>query len=125
MEPLVGVGIGIDTGVIGGELFHLIEAVLNRVGLGLVAKVPLTRKVRRIAVFLEELGNGRSFFSEKVLVSWSHHDRQRRADGNSSRDERGTSSRAACLAIPACKRGALFCHAVNIRGGMSIGSTAS
>src|SRR5437773_11204929 len=69
MEPRTGVGVGIDTRIIGGERFHLVEAVLDWIGFRFVAEMPLAGEVRRVTVLLEELGNRRSAFPEKVLVT--------------------------------------------------------
>ena len=75
MEPLVGVRVGIDAGVVGSELLHLVEAMLDWISRRLVAEVPLAREVRGVAVLLEELGDGRGFRAEVVFVARSHHDR--------------------------------------------------
>ena len=53
MKPLGGVILGIDTGVVGSKVFHLIEAMFDRVGARFVAQMPFAREVGRIAVFLE------------------------------------------------------------------------
>ena len=46
MEPLGGVGIGVDARIVRGESLHLIEAVLDRIGCGLVTEMPFAGKVR-------------------------------------------------------------------------------
>ena len=76
-NPLVGVVVGIDAGIVGGEVPHLVEAMLDRIGVGLVAEMPLAGEVRRIAVFLEELGDRRRFLPQTVLIARSNHDRER------------------------------------------------
>ena len=75
MEPLGGVRVGIDAGVIGGELLHLIEAMLGWIGRRLVAQVPLAGEVRGVTVLLEEFGDRRGLRAEVVLVARSNHDR--------------------------------------------------
>ena len=37
--------VGVDARVIRGEVLHLVEAVLDRIGLGLVAQVPFAGEV--------------------------------------------------------------------------------
>ena len=44
MEPFAGVVVGVDAGVVGGEMLHLVEAVLDRIGLRLVAQCHLPEK---------------------------------------------------------------------------------
>src|SRR5580700_2181179 len=115
MEPLVGIGIGVDTRVVSGELLHLVETVIGRISHRLVAQVPLTGEVRCVTILLEELGNGWSLGLEVVLVAGGNHDRQGRADGNASGDERGATGGAARLAIPAGKDRTLLGHLVDVR----------
>ena len=81
-------------------MLHFVEAVLGRIGFGLIAHMPFAGKVRRIAVLLEELGNCRRLLPQEVLIIRGHHDRQRRADRIAPGDERGASRRAACLTVP-------------------------
>ncbi len=45
MREAIRVVIGIDARIVGGEFLHLVEAVLDRVELGLISQVPLARKV--------------------------------------------------------------------------------
>src|SRR5271167_3955937 len=125
MKPLIGVGIGVDTSVIGGELLHLIEAMIGWVSYRLVAKMPLAGEVGRIAVLLEELGDGWGLGAKVILVARGNHDRQRRADGNSSSDERGASRGATCLAVPTREDSALFGHLVDVGCGMAKGCASS
>ena len=69
MEPLVGIIVGVYPGIVGRKILHLVEAVLDRIGLGLVAHMPFTGEVRRVAVLLEELGNRWRLLAEGVLVA--------------------------------------------------------
>src|SRR5947208_1978463 len=73
MEPRTGIGVGIDAGIIGRERLHLVEAVHDWIRFRFVAEMPFAREVRRVAVLLEELGNRRSAFPEKVLVTGGDH----------------------------------------------------
>src|SRR5215467_5396625 len=66
--------------IVGGELLHLVEAVCDRIGFGLVAHMPFAGKIRRVAVLSEEFGDRRRLCPEVVLVTWGDDDRQRRAD---------------------------------------------
>ena len=77
-----GVIVGIDARIVGGELSHLVVAMLDGIELGLVAEVPLAREVGPVSVLLEELGDGRRLLPQPVLVSGGDDDRQRRADRN-------------------------------------------
>src|SRR5947209_13980066 len=101
MEPRTGVGVGIDTRIIGGERFHLVEAVLDWIGFRFVAEMPLAGEVRRVTVLLEELGNRRSAFPEKVVVTGGDHNRERRTDGDAPGDERGAAGGATGLPVSA------------------------
>jgi len=69
MEPLGGVAVGIDAGVVRCEGFHLVEAVLDRVGIRLVAKMPFSREIRRVAVLFEEFGDRRCPIH--LLAGWA------------------------------------------------------
>src|SRR5215475_13895905 len=62
-------GVRIDARIVRGERLHLIEAVRDWVGLGLVAEMPLARKIRRVAVLLEEFGNGGRLLAQRILVT--------------------------------------------------------
>ena len=108
--------IGIDTRIVGGELLHLVEAVLDRVELGLVAQMPLAREVGLITILLEELGDRRRFLFQAVLVPRSHDNGQCRADRDAAGDERGTTRRTARLTIPAGERRAFRGDAINVGG---------
>jgi hypothetical protein len=57
-EP-IRVAIRVDARIVGSKLLHFIEAMFNRVELGLIAQMPLAGEVRAISVLLEELGDGR------------------------------------------------------------------
>src|SRR6516162_4439936 len=96
-------------------MFHLVEAMLNRIGIGLVTEMPFAREVGRVAVFLEEFGGRRRFLPEAVFVTRRNHDRERRTDRNTSGHERGSARRAACLAVPAGEDGTLFGDPIDIR----------
>ena len=115
MEPLVRVVVGIDAGIVGGEILHLVEAMLDRIGLGLVAQMPFAGEVRRVAVLLKELGDRRRLLAQGVFVARRHHDRQGGADRNASGHERGTAGGATRLAIPVGENGALLGDAIDIR----------
>src|SRR5213595_2672411 len=125
MEPGTGVGVGIDTRIVGSERFHFVEAVLDWIGLWFVAEMPLAREVRRVTVLLEELGDRRSAFPEEVLVTGGDHNRERRTDGDPSSNERGATGRATSLAVPTREHRALFGEPINIWGRMAEGRAAS
>jgi hypothetical protein len=63
--------VGVDASVVGREMLHLVEAMLGRIGRGLVAEMPLAREVCRVAVLLEEFGDRRRLLAEVVLVAWA------------------------------------------------------
>src|SRR5207248_9539871 len=109
----------IDSWVVRGEFLHLVEAMLDRVGLGLVAEMPLAREVGRVAVFLEELGDGRGFLAQEVLITRRDDDRQRRADGNAPGDERGAAGGATRLAVPTGEMRAFLGDAIDVWGRMA------
>src|SRR4029077_8552807 len=96
-------------------MFHLVEAMLNRIGIGLVTQMPLAREVGRVAVFLEEFGDRRRLLPEAVFVSRGNHDRERRTDRDTPGHERGAAGGATCLAVPAGEDGSLLGYAVDIR----------
>src|SRR5580704_1651436 len=114
MKPLRGVVVGIDAGIIGGEMFHLVEAMLGRIGVGLVAQMPLAGEIRRVTILPEEFGDRRRLLSEPVLIARGNHDRERRADRNTPRYERGASGRAARLAVPVREDGALLGYPIDV-----------
>src|SRR5208282_22341 len=119
MEPLVCVVIGIGAGVIGGEVLHLVEAVLDRIGFGLVAEMPLAGKIGRIAVLLEELGDRRRLLAQEVRVGGRDNDRQRRADRNAPSDERGAACGATRLPVPVGEGRAFLGDLVDVWSGMA------
>src|SRR5206468_5235200 len=119
MRPRRRVVVVIDAWVVGGEFLHLVEAMLDRVGLGLVAEMPLAREVGRVAVLLEELGDRRGFLAQEVLITRRDDDRQRRADGNAPGDERGAASGATRLAIPTGEIRAFLGDAIDVWGRMA------
>src|ERR1035438_7837860 len=112
MEILGSIRIRIDAGIIGGELFHFIKAMIGWVGHRLVTHVPLAGEVGGVAVLLEKLSNRWSLWAEIVLVSRGNHDRERGANGNASGHERGAARRAACLSVPTGEDGSFFGHLV-------------
>ncbi len=111
-EPRVkvrrGVVVGVDARIVGGELLHLVEAVLDRVELGLVAEMPLAREVGRVAVLLEELGDRRRLRLQAVLVTGRHDHGQGGADRDAAGDEGRPAGGAARLAVPAREQRALL-----------------
>src|ERR1017187_6729602 len=100
MEILGSIRVRIDAGVISGELFHLVEAMIRRVGNRLVAHVPLAGEVGGVAVLLEEFGDGRGLRLEVVLVARGNHDRERGTNGNATGHEGRAARRAARLSVP-------------------------
>src|SRR5271170_1012411 len=74
MREAIRVVIGVDARIVGGELLHFVEAMLDRIELGLIPEMPLTREVSRITAFLEELGDCRSTLRQTVRVAWDNHD---------------------------------------------------
>src|SRR6266478_9601034 len=119
MRPRRRVGVVIDAWVVRGEFLHLVEAMLDRVGLGLVAEMPLAREVGRVAVLLEELRNGGCLLAKGVLVARRDDDRQRRADGNAPGDQRGAAGGATRLAVPTGEMRAFLGDAIDVWGGMA------
>ena len=114
MEPLGGVRVGVDAGVVGGELLHFVEAMIGRISHRLVAHVPLAREVCRVAVLLKELSNGWGLGTKIILVSRGHHDRQCRPNRDPPGHKRRASGRAACLSVPTREDGSLFGHLVDV-----------
>src|SRR5260370_14970684 len=88
-------------------MFHLVEAMLNRIVSGLVPQMPLAREVGRVAVFLEEFGDRRRFLPKAVLVARGNYDREGRADRNTPGHERCAAGGAARLTVPAREDGPL------------------
>ena len=119
MRPRRCVGVVIDTWVVGGEFLHLVEAMLDRVGLGFVAEMPLAREVGRVAVLLEELGDRRGFLAQEVLITRRDDNRQRRADGNAPGNERGAAGGATRLAVPTGEMRAFLGDAIDVWGRMA------
>src|SRR5213592_939168 len=116
MSEILSAVIGIDARIIGSEHFHFVEAMFDRVELGLITKMPLAREVSAIAVLLEELGDRRRGLGQAVLVARHYHDRKGRADRDASGHERGAAGRATRLTIPAREYGAFLGDAINVRG---------
>ena len=96
-------------------MLHLVEAMLGRVGLRLVAHMPLAGKIGRVAVLLEEFGDRRRLLREVVLVTRGDHDGERRTDWNAPGHERGAASCATRLAVPAGEDGAFLGDAIDVR----------
>ena len=119
MREAVRVVIGIDARIVGGELFHFVEAMFDRVEFGLIAQMPLAREIGRIAVLLEELGDRRRGLRQAVLVARHNHHRQRRADRDASGHERGAARGATRLAVPTGEDGAFRGDAIDVRGRMA------
>src|SRR5208283_4590502 len=119
MKPFIGVVVGIYAGIVGGKLFHLVKAMLDRIGIGFVAHMPLTGEVRRVAVFLEKFGDRRRLLVEEVLVTRGNYDRERRADRNTPGHERGAAGGATRLTVPAGNHCTLLRYAIDTRCGMS------
>ena len=90
----VGVGIGVDPGVVGEHVVHLVEAVGDRVGLVDVAEVPLADLDGGVALLPQELGDRRGFRGEVVGITRQQHQRERGADRDAAGDERGTAGGA-------------------------------
>src|SRR5262245_16447099 len=78
--------------------------------------MPFTREVRRVAVLLEKLGDGRRLLAEKVLVARGYHDRQRGADGDAPGDERRAARRATGLTVPGGEQRAFLGKPIDVRG---------
>ena len=87
MEPLRCVGVGVNAGVVGGEFLHLVEAVLDRIGNGLVAEMPLAGEGGAVAVLFEELGDGRRLGAEIIFIAGSDDDREGGADRDAPGDK--------------------------------------
>ena len=128
-EPRMKLGgcvvVRVDAWVIGAEVLHLIEAVLDRIGVRLVAQVPFSGEVGRVAVLLKEFRNRRGFLLQSVRIARSDHDRESRANWNASGHERSAARSATRLAIPICERRALRGDAVNVRGRVAEGLAAA
>src|SRR5260221_13930842 len=96
-------------------MFHLVEAMLNWVGIGLVAEMPFAREVCRVAVLLEEFGDRRCLLPKAVFIARGHYDRERRADRNTPGHEGGAPGGAARLAVPVRESGTLLGDAIDVR----------
>ncbi len=81
------VGIGVDAGVIGQHVVHLVEAVRRGEVLGLVAYMPFAKLHRRVIRLLQILGDGRRLLGEAVRVAWCEDGGKRGADRNAAGDE--------------------------------------
>ena len=117
--------VGVDAWVIGTEVLHLVEAVLDRIGVGLVAQVPFSGEVGRVAVLLEEFGNRRRFLLQGVRITGSDHDRESRANRDPPGHERSAARGAARLAIPVREHRALRGDAVDVRRRVAEGLAAA
>ena len=89
--------------------------MLDRVELGLVAEMPLAGKVRRVAVLLIELGDGRCLFLEAIGVAGNDDNRHRRTDRDTPGHERCAARGAAGLAVPIGEHGTFLGEAINVR----------
>jgi hypothetical protein len=74
VKPLLGIVIGIDARVVSRELLHLVEAMLDWIGLRLVSHVPLAGEVSRVTVLLEEFSYGGRLLPDGVLIARCNHD---------------------------------------------------
>ena len=119
MGELIRVVIGIDARIIGGEFLHFIEAMFDRIELGLIAQMPLAREIGAVAVLLEELGDRRRGLRQAVLVARHHHHREGRTDRDAPGHERGAAGGATRLTIPAGEHGAFLGDAIDVRGRMA------
>jgi len=99
--------------------------VLDRVHLGLVAKMPLAGEIGGVPVLLEELGDGRRFLLEPVLVAGTDDDRQRRADRDATGLKRGTTSGAARLPVPAGEQHTFPGEAIDVGRRMAEGASTT
>src|SRR5262249_32215854 len=117
MEPGRGVAIRVDPGIVRAERLHLVEAVLDRIGFGLVAEMPLAGEIGRVTVVPEEFSDGRGLLAKEVLVAGGNDDGERRADRNAPGHERGAARRAARLTVPGGEHRALAGEAVDARLG--------
>ena len=88
-------------------MLHFVEPMMDGKVLGLVAEMPFPRVVRAIAVFLEELGNGRHFLANVVRVAGCDHHREPAPNRDATRDEGGAPRRATRLAVPGREANAL------------------
>src|SRR5258708_28992417 len=93
--------------------------MLDRAALGPQPGMPLAREVGRVAVLLEELGDGRGFLAQEILITRRDDDRQRRTDGNAPGDERGAASGATRLAVPTGEMRAFLGDAIDVWGRMA------
>jgi hypothetical protein len=100
----IRIRVGVDPRIIGEEILHRIEAVVDRHGVDRVAQMPLSRKIGLVAVLPEKLCDGRRLRSDLVRIAGRDHHRKGGAYWDASGNERGAAGRAACLAVPLCKR---------------------
>src|ERR1700745_3858412 len=98
--------------------------MFDRRGVRLVAEMPLARIVSRVTVLLEELGDGRRLFFERILVAGGNHDGERRTDRDTPGHKRGAASRTACLTVPASEGRAFAGDPVDVRCWMAERSAA-
>src|SRR5258708_20399442 len=98
--------------------------MLDRVGLGFVAEMPLAREVGRVALLLEELVDRRGFLAQEVLITRRDDDRQRRADGNGPGDQPGPSSGAPRLPLQSGGIRPFLAPPINVGGRMADTSTS-
>ena len=119
MGEVIRVVIRIDARIVGGKLLHFIEAMFNRVELGLITQMPLAREIRAIAVLLEELGDRRRGLRQAVLVARHNHHREGRTDGDAPGHERGAAGGTTRLTIPTREHGSFLGDAIDVRGRMA------
>src|SRR5271156_5061937 len=87
MREVRRVVIGVDARIVSGELLHLVEAMLDRVELGLIPQMPLAREISRIAALREELGDCRGVLGEAILITRHDYDRKRGTNWDASGHE--------------------------------------
>jgi hypothetical protein len=112
----VGVGIGVDPGIVGEEVLHGVETMIDRHRVDGVAEMPLAGEVGLIAVLLEELGDGRRLRTKFVGVAGRDHDRERGAYRQAAGHERGAAGGATRLPVPFGEGRALGGEPVEVRG---------
>jgi hypothetical protein len=113
VEPLVSVIISVDTGVVGGELPHLIEAVLDGGRRPRVAPICHLPEKYGVAVLLK---NRRSSASTRGSSHRPALPRSTAPSGSqTSGQEGGPAGRAACLAVPVGEDGALCGDLIDVR----------
>ncbi len=112
----VGVSISVNPGVVGEEILHGVETVIDRHGVDGVAQVPFSREIGLVIVLLEEFRDGRCLRPDPVGIAGRDDHREGGAHGQASGHERGAAGGAACLPIPFRERRSLGRQLVEVRG---------